>query len=94
LVLRKLSAQAGDELADVLMSRYEKAATVVTSTRPLEHWGRLLGETVFTPPLDTLPLDTPSLERLLHRDHVLKFEGKSCQVKGAAAQLSKQPKGA
>jgi DNA replication protein DnaC len=34
LFLRKLPAQAGDELADVLMSHYEKASTLVTSNRP------------------------------------------------------------
>ena len=33
LFLRKLPAQAGDELADVLMSRYEKASTLLTSNR-------------------------------------------------------------
>jgi DNA replication protein DnaC len=31
LFLRRLPAQAGDELADVLMSRYEQAATIITS---------------------------------------------------------------
>lgn len=31
--LRRLPAGAGDELADILMSRYEKAATVITSNR-------------------------------------------------------------
>jgi len=33
LFLRKLPPQAGDELAEVLMSRYEKASTIVTSNR-------------------------------------------------------------
>jgi len=45
LFLRKLPAQAGDELADVLMSRYEKASTLVTSNRPFADWARLLGDT-------------------------------------------------
>jgi DNA replication protein DnaC len=35
LFLRKLPASAGDELADVLMSRYEKRSTIVTSNRPV-----------------------------------------------------------
>ena len=36
LFLRKLPANAGDELADVIMSRYEKSSTVITSNREIE----------------------------------------------------------
>lgn len=84
LFLRKLPAQAGDELADVLMSRYENASTLVTSNRPFEDWARLLGDTVVV---------TPLLDRLLHHGHLLKFEGKSWRLKEAAARLAKQTKG-
>ena len=38
LFLRKLPADAGDELADVLMSRYERASTIITSNRLVEDW--------------------------------------------------------
>jgi DNA replication protein DnaC len=34
LFLRKLPTSAGDELADVLMSHYEKSSTIITSNRP------------------------------------------------------------
>lgn len=51
LFLRKLPAQAGDEFADVLMSRYEKASTILTSNRPLEDWAKLLGDVVLVTPL-------------------------------------------
>jgi DNA replication protein DnaC len=83
LFLRKLPAQAGDELADVLMSRYEKASTLVTSNRPVDDWARLLGDTVVV---------TPLLDRLLHHGHLLKFEGKSWRLREAAARLAKQTK--
>ena len=82
LFLRKLPAQAGDELADVLMSRYEKASTIVTSNRPLEDWARLLGDVVVV---------TPPLDRLMHHGHLLKFEGKSWRLKEAAARVAKNP---
>lgn len=84
LFLRKLPTQAGDELADVLMSRYEKASTLVTSNRPFEDWARLLGDTVVV---------TPLLDRLLHHGHLLKFEGKSWRLKEAAARIAKQANG-
>ena len=44
LFLRRLPAGAGDEFADVLMSRYEKASTIITSNRGLDDWAKLLGD--------------------------------------------------
>jgi DNA replication protein DnaC len=79
LFLKRLPANAGEELADVVMSRYEKATTIVTSNRPLEDWGKLLGDVVLVAPL---------LDRLLHHGHLLKFEGKSWRLKEAAARVA------
>ena len=82
--LRKLPSHAGDELAEVLMSRYEKATTIVTSNRPLEDWARLLGDAVVV---------TPLLDRLMHHGHLLKFDGKSWRLKEAAARVAKRASG-
>ena len=82
--LRTLPPQAGDELADVLMRRDEKASTIVTSNRPLEDWARLLGDTVVV---------TPLLDRLLHHGHLLKFDGTSWRLKEAAARVAKRAAG-
>jgi DNA replication protein DnaC len=82
LFLRRLPAGAGDELADILMSRYERAATVVTSNRLIEDWASLLGDVVVV---------TPLLDRLMHHGHLLKFDGKSWRLKEAAERIAKQP---
>jgi len=84
LFLRKLPAHAGDELADVLMSRYEKSSTILTSNRPLEDWAKLLGDVVVV---------TPLLDRLMHHGHLLKFEGKSWRLKEAAARQNMKAAG-
>jgi len=81
LFLRRLPSNAGEELADVLMSRYEKRSTLITSNRPIEDWGKLLGDAVIVAPL---------LDRLMHHGHLLKFEGKSWRLKEAAARVAKQ----
>jgi len=81
LFLKRLPASAGDELADVLMSRYEKHSTIVTSNRPLDDWGKLLGDVVVVAPL---------LDRLMHHGHMLKFEGKSWRLKEAAERVARQ----
>jgi DNA replication protein DnaC len=79
LFLRKLPANAGDELADVIMARYEKLSTIITSNRPVEDWAKLLGDVVVV---------TPLLDRLMHHGHLLKFEGKSWRLKEAAARVA------
>ncbi len=80
LFLRKPPATAGDELADVLMSRYESASTIITSNRVIEDWPKLLGDVVVV---------TPLLDRLMHHGHLLKFEGKSWRLKEAATRVAK-----
>jgi DNA replication protein DnaC len=85
LFLRKLPANAGDELADVLMSRYEKYSTIITSNRGIEDWPKLLGDVVVV---------TPLLDRVMHRGHLLKFEGKSWRLKEAADRVAKRARNA
>ena len=81
LFLSRLPPHAGDELADVLMSRYEKRSTIVTPNRPIDDWATLLGDVVVV---------TPLLDRLMHHGHLLKFEGKSWRLKESADRLAKQ----
>jgi len=81
LFLSKLPANAGDELSEVLMSRYEKRSTIITSNRPIEDWPKLLGDAVVV---------TPLLDRLMHRGYLLKFEGKSWRLKEAAERVAKR----
>ncbi len=85
LFLRKLPSNAGDEIADVLMSRYEKMSTIITSNRIVEDWPKLLGDVVVV---------TPLLDRVMHRGHLLKFEGKSWRLKEAAERLAKRSRSA
>jgi DNA replication protein DnaC len=81
LFLRRLPQGAGDELADIIMSRYERQATIITSNRPFDDWAKLLGDVVVVAPL---------LDRLLHHGHLLKFGGKSWRLKEAAARAVRQ----
>lgn len=81
LFLRRLPSSAGDELADVLMSRYEKSSTILTSNRVVEDWPKLLGDVVVV---------TPLLDRIMHHGHLLKFEGKSWRLKEASARVARR----
>jgi DNA replication protein DnaC len=83
LFLRKLPPSAGELLAGVIMSRYEKRSMIITSNRPVDDWGKLLGDVVVV---------TPLLDRLMHHAHLLKFEGKSWRLKEAASRVAKRTK--
>jgi DNA replication protein DnaC len=80
LFLKTLPPVAGEELADILISRHEKSSTLLTSNRPIEDWSTLLGDVVVVAPL---------LDRLMHHGHLLKFDGRSWRLKEAAERLAK-----
>jgi len=63
LGMRKLPATAAEDLLDLVMRRYERASTILTSNRPVEDWGKLLGDTAAV---------TALLDRLMHHAHLLK----------------------
>jgi len=72
LGMRKLPATAGEDLLELIMRRYERASTVLTSNRPVDDWGKLLGDTAAV---------TALLDRLLHHAHVLKCGPRSWRTK-------------
>jgi DNA replication protein DnaC len=43
LGMRKLPVTAAEDLLELIMRRYEQASTLLTSNRPVEDWGKLLG---------------------------------------------------
>jgi DNA replication protein DnaC len=62
LGMKRLPHTAAEDLLEIIMRRYEKASTLITSNRPVEDWGKLLGDTAAVAAL---------LDRLLHHAHVL-----------------------
>jgi DNA replication protein DnaC len=72
LGMRKLPLTAAEELLELIMRRYERASTLLTSNRPVEDWGKLLGDAAAV---------TAMLDRLLHHGHVLKFGPRSWRTK-------------
>jgi DNA replication protein DnaC len=42
LGMRKLPLTAAEDLLEIIMRRYERTSTVLTSNRPVEDWGKLL----------------------------------------------------
>src|SRR5437868_692381 len=42
--MRKLPQTAAEDLLEIIMRRYERVSTVLTSNRPVEDWGKMLGD--------------------------------------------------
>ena len=72
LGMRKLPHTAAEDLLELIMRRYERASTILTSNRPVDDWGKLLGDTAAV---------TALLDRLLHHAHVLKCGPKSWRTR-------------
>ncbi|NOT44296.1 MAG: ATP-binding protein [Acidobacteria bacterium] len=72
LGMRKLPHTAAEDLLEIVMRRYERASTRLTSNRPVDDWGKLLGDTAAV---------TALLDRLLHHAHVLKCGPRSWRTK-------------
>jgi DNA replication protein DnaC len=79
---KKMPEQAADDLLDIILTRYSsRKSTVITSNRPIEDWGKLLRDNAASSAI---------LDRLLHRGHLLQFEGRSYRLKEASLRLAEQ----
>lgn len=72
LGMRKLPLTAAEDLLEIIMRRYERASTIVTSNRPIDDWGKLMGDAAAV---------TAMLDRVLHHGHVLKCGPRSWRTK-------------
>jgi DNA replication protein DnaC len=68
-ILPKLS---GEHLFEIIMRRYENRSTIMTSNRPIEEWGKLIGD---------VPSATAILDRFLHHAEIINITGKSYRLK-------------
>ena len=77
---RRISDRAGELLQTLVHQRYKlRRSIIVTSNRVVQDWGKYLGDVTMAGTI---------LDRLMHRSHLLEFEGKSYRLKEAAARLA------
>lgn len=74
LGMRKLPASAAEDLLELVMRRYERASTIITSNRPIKDWGKLLGDNAAV---------SAMLDRLLHHAALLKCGPRSYRTSRA-----------
>jgi DNA replication protein DnaC len=72
-----LPAEAASALFQVVSQRYLKTSIILTTNRPVNAWGEILGDTTVAAAM---------LDRLLHRSVVLDLDGESYRLRDHHAQ--------
>ena len=80
--LKQLPRRSGEYLFEVVMRRYELRSTIMTSNRPIEEWGKLIGD---------VPAAGAILDRFLHHAEVISITGKSYRLKDKAKNIQEDP---
>lgn len=82
--MKNLPRRSGEILFEIIMRRYETRSTMMTSNRPLEDWGKLLGD---------VPSATAILDRFLHHATIIAITGRSYRLRNqnSAAADDKAP---
>jgi DNA replication protein DnaC len=85
--MKQLPRRSGEVLFEIVMRRYETRSTLMTSNRPLEDWGKLIGD---------VPSATAILDRFLHHAEIVAISGKSYRLRNktepaAAEQHAAKP---
>jgi len=79
--LKQLPKRSGEYLFEIIMRRYELRSTVMTSNRPIEEWGKLIGD---------VPTATAILDRFLHHAQVIAITGRSYRLNDRAANQARK----
>jgi len=74
--IKQLPKRSGEYLFEIIMRRYETKSTMMTSNRPLEDWGKLIGD---------VPSATAILDRFLHHAEIITITGRSYRLKDHAS---------
>ena len=70
--MKQLPKRSGEYLFEIIMRRYETRSTMMTSNRPLEDWGKLIGD---------IPSATAILDRFLHHAEIITITGRSYRLR-------------
>jgi DNA replication protein DnaC len=82
--MKQLPRRSGEVLFEIIMRRYETRSTMMTSNRPLEDWGKLIGD---------VPSATAILDRFLHHAEVVAITGKSYRLRNKTEATATESEG-
>lgn len=77
--MKKLGHNAAEDLLEVFVRRHERGSILITTNRPTEDWGQLLGD---------VPATTAILDRFLQHAEIVPLQGKSYRLHQRARRTS------
>ncbi len=80
--MKHLPKRSGEFLFEIIMRRHEVKSTLMTSNRPLEDWGKLIGD---------VPAATAILDRFLQAAEIIEITGKSYRLRNPKGAPQKSP---
>ncbi len=81
LGMKRLPPTAAEDLLEIFVRRYEKGAVILTTNRPMEDWGQVLGDTAAAGAI---------LDRFLHHAEVIRLQGSSYRMHNRRELRTKQ----
>jgi hypothetical protein len=84
--MKQLPKRSGEFLFEIVMRCYETRSTMMTTNRPIEDWGKLLGD---------VPTATAILDRFLHHSEIISITGQSYRLRNRSegSKPAKAPTG-
>ena len=75
--MRQLPKHSGEFLLEVIERRHENRSTIMTSNRPIEEWGKFIGD---------VPVTTAILDRFLQNAQIITLSGRSYRLRNKAGK--------
>jgi DNA replication protein DnaC len=82
--MKQLPKRSGEYLFEIIMRRYQLRSTIMTNNRPLEDWGKLIGD---------VPAATAILDRFLHNADLITITGKSYRMSNRSGKPASSEEG-
>lgn len=84
--MKQLPKRSGECLFEIILRRHEVRSTMMTSNRPLEDWGKLIGD---------VPAATAILDRFLQHAELIQITGRSYRLRNqpTAGKQARKAKG-
>lgn len=80
LGMKNLNQTANEMLLEIIHRRYQRAATIIATNRPIEDWGKIFGDNATASAI---------LDRFLENVHFIKITGKSYRLKNINVKQQK-----
>lgn len=80
LGMKNLNQTANEMLLEIIHRRYQRAATIIATNRPIEDWGKIFGDNATASAI---------LDRFLENVHFIKITGKSYRLKNIKTKEQK-----